>query len=364
MTDIAHLADAARDSLRAATTVADLDDARLQHLGRGAALVGILRDVGGLPPEDRARVGREGNIARRELEQLASARHAELAAAELDARLRDEAIDVTLPPRRMPQGTLHVLTQTRRLVEDVFLGMGYSVVDGPEVESEWYNFTALNTPIGHPARSPTDTFYIEGHDADAGANDEARLLRPQTSTAQVRTMQRRTPPLYVISPGRVYRRDEIDATHSDMFHQVEGLAIDEGLTLAHVKGTVAAFCEQLFGDRLPVRLRTHFFPFTEPSVEADVGCFACDGSGRAAPGDEVFGRCRVCRGEGWIEIMGAGMVDPALFEFVDGYDAERVTGFAFGMGIDRIAMLRHGLPDLRLLFGGSLAVARQFPGRL
>ncbi|MCZ4496279.1 MAG: PheS, partial [Thermoleophilia bacterium] len=262
----------------------------------------------------------------------------------------------------MPQGTLHLLTQTRRLLEDIFLGMGYRVIDAPEVESEWYGFTALNTPVGHPARNPSDTFYIAGHDRGAGANDDALILRTQTSTAQLRTMQQQSPPLYVVHPGRVYRRDDIDATHSDMFHQMEALAIDEGLTLADLKGTIEQFLATLFGGRLEVRLRTHFFPFTEPSVEADVQCFSCGGTGDPAEGDELD-RCRVCRGEGWIEIMGAGMVDPNVLGMVEGYDPDKVTGFAFGIGIDRVAMLRHDFPDLRLLFQNDLRFVRQFPGR-
>ena len=355
MADIQQLAAEARADIEQAQTPAELEAVRVRHLGRSAALVALLRDVKSLAPEDRARVGKEGNIARKELEQLADERAELLERAELERRLRNERADMTLPGRAMPTGTLHILTQTRRRIEDVFLGMGYSVVDGPEVESEFYNFTALNTPEGHPARSPHDTFYIDGAD-DA-------LLRTQTSPVQVRVMQTTPPPVYVISPGRVYRRDRIDATHSDMFHQVEGLAVDEGLTLADLKGTLQAFCSTLFGGALEVRLRTHFFPFTEPSVEADVTCYVCGGSGDPAPGDTGFDRCRLCRGEGWIEIMGAGMVDPNVFGFVEGYDPERVSGFAFGVGIDRVAMLRHSIPDLRLMFENDLRFLTQFSGR-
>lgn len=362
MADIEQLARDARADLESASTIAELEAAKIRHLGRSAPLVLLLRDIKDLPPEQRGHVGKHGNLARRELEALAARRHEQLAAAELDERLRADRIDVSLPPREMPQGTLHLLTQTRRLLEDIFLGMGYDVVDAPEVENEWYGFTALNTPVGHPARNPSDTFYIAGHDHQAGANDDALILRTQTSTAQLRAMQLRRPPLYVVHPGRVYRRDDIDATHSDMFHQMEALAIDEGLTLAHLKGTIEQFLATLFGGRLEVRLRTHFFPFTEPSVEADVQCFSCGGSGDPEPGDD-FDRCRVCRGEGWIEIMGAGMVDPNVLGMVDGYDPERLSGFAFGIGIDRVAMLRHGFPDLRLLFQNDLRFVRQFAGR-
>ncbi len=368
--DIDALAREARADLEAATTVADLDAAKIKHLGKNGPIVLLLRDIKDLPPEQRGVVGKNGNVARKDLEALAASRHEALAAAELDRRLIEDAIDVSLPPRAMPQGTLHLLTQTRRLLEDIFLGMGYDVIDAPEVENEWYGFTALNTPVGHPARNPSDTFYIAGHDAGAGANDDALILRTQTSTAQLRAMQLRKPPLYVVHPGRVYRRDDIDATHSDMFHQMEALAIDDGLTLANLKGTIESFLHRLFGDDLQVRLRTHFFPFTEPSVEADVQCFSCGGTGDPSPedrlrasGEATFDRCRVCRGEGWIEIMGAGMVDPNVLGAVDGYDPDTVSGFAFGIGIDRVAMLRHGFPDLRMLFQNDLRFVRQFAGR-
>ncbi|MCW2926450.1 MAG: Phenylalanine--tRNA ligase alpha subunit [Thermoleophilia bacterium] len=366
MVDIDQLARDARTDIEAATTVAELEAAKIQHLGKSGPLVLLLRDIKSLPPEERGHVGKNGNRARQELEALVATRLDGLASAELDARLRADAIDVTLPARAMPQGTLHLLTQTRRLLEDIFLGMGYDVVDAPEIENEWYGFTALNTPVGHPARNPSDTFYVHGHDTDAGANDDALILRTQTSTAQLRAMQLRKPPLYVVHPGRVYRRDDIDATHSDMFHQMEALAIDEGLTLAHLKGTIESFLHRLFGDELEVRLRTHFFPFTEPSVEADVQCFSCGGTGDPSSADHAsgdFDRCRVCRGEGWIEIMGAGMVDPNVLGMVDGYDPDRLSGFAFGIGIDRVAMLRHGFPDLRLLFQNDLRFVRQFTSR-
>jgi phenylalanyl-tRNA synthetase alpha chain len=315
-------------------------------------------------------VGKAGNIARATIERAVAERRATLAAAELDARLRADVVDVTLPPRAMPSGTLHLLTRTRRELEDIFLGLGYRVIDAPEVESEWYGFSALNTPVGHPARSVADTFYIAGHDSGAGANDDALIMRTQTSTAQLRAMQLDAPPLFVVHPGRVYRRDDIDATHSDMFHQMEALAVAEGLTLAHLKGTIEQFLAMLFGDSLEVRLRTHYFPFTEPSVEADVQCFSCGGDGSASEQDIAsgdFDRCRVCRGEGWIEIMGAGMVDPNVFAAVPEWEHlardGKLSGFAFGIGIDRVAMLRHGFPDLRMLFQGDMRFSRQFTAR-
>lgn len=353
MSDIAQLEATARQEFESASSVSQLEEARVRHLGRSAPLVLLLRDISSLPAEDRARVGKEGNIARQALEKLAAGRSDDLERVELEHRLREDRVDVTLPARRMPSGTLHLLTQTRRLVEDAFVGMGYNVVDGPEVESEFYNFTALNTPEGHPARSAHDTFYIDG---------TTTLLRTQTSPVQVRVMQQTPPPVYIVSPGRVYRRDTIDATHSDMFHQIEGLAVDEGLTLAELKGTIEAFCRIVFGDEREIRLRTHFFPFTEPSVEADVSCFVCGGSGEPKPGDELD-KCRLCRGVGWIELMGAGMVDPNVFSYVEGYDPEKISGFAFGVGIDRVAMLRHSIPDLRMLFENDMRFLTQFRGR-
>jgi len=360
MADIQQLADQARSAIEAATTAAELEEARVVHLGRSGPLVLLLRDIKSLPPEERTQAGKDGNIARRQLEAELEARQHELERAELQVRLEQDRLDVTLPVRRMPSGTLHLLTQTRRLIEDIFIGLGYRVADGPEVESGWYNFTALNTAPSHPARSAGDTFYV---DVDAPPEAEGVILRTQTSPVQVRVMQKQAPPVYVVSPGKTYRRDEIDATHSDMFHQLEGLAVDHGLTLGDLKGTLEAFCSELFGGRLEIRLRTHFFPFTEPSVEVDVSCYLCDGTGKPAAGDD-FSRCRLCRGEGWIEIMGAGMVDPNVFAMVPGYDAPDLTGFAFGMGIERIAMLRHDVPDLRRLFENDLRVLEQFPGRL
>jgi phenylalanyl-tRNA synthetase alpha chain len=361
MADIQQLAAAARDQIEAAATSAELEAARVQHLGRSAPLVLLLRDISSLEPAERAVVGKEGNIARRELEQLCDQRSQQLASKELDERLAREQVDVTLPLLHAPAGTLHPLTQTRRLIEDIFIGMGYRVAGGPEVESGWYNFTALNTPKGHPARSGGDTFYL---DVEAPAEAEGVLLRTQTSTVQIRVMQQSTPPIFIVAPGRTYRRDDIDATHSDMFHQCEGMAIAPGLTLADLKGTLQAFCSELFGGELEVRLRTHFFPFTEPSVEVDVSCYLCDGTGRPAEDDTEFDRCRLCRGEGWIEIMGAGMIDPNVFSFVEGYDDPTLTGFAFGMGIERIAMLRHGIPDIRAFYENDLRVLRQFAGRV
>jgi phenylalanyl-tRNA synthetase alpha chain len=365
MQDIQQLSEAGRAALAAATTTAELEQARVAHLGRSAPLVQLLRSIPDLEPAQRAIVGKDGNAARRELEALAAARAEELERAELEQRLGEERIDVTLPTRSMPRGSLHVLTQARRAIEDAFIGLGYRIIDGPEVDSEFYNFLALNTPVGHPAWSKTDTFYVGDIDGEV-------LLRSQTSTLQVRTMQLQGPPLYAIMPGRVYRRDRLDATHSDMFHQVEGLAVDEGLTLADLKGTLLAFVRALFGPDQQIRLRTHFFPFTEPSVELDAAGVTSGGTGDPAPGDDLD-KCRVCRGVGWIEMGGAGMVDPNVFGFVNEspeakergirYDPEKVSGFAFGVGIDRTAMQRHDFPDLRMLFENDVRFLSQFPGR-
>jgi phenylalanyl-tRNA synthetase alpha chain len=251
--------------------------------------------------------------------------------------LAKDQIDVTLPGWKSHLGHLHLVTQTLREIEDIFIGMGYEVAEGPEIETEYYNFEALNTPADHPARSLHDTFFVS----------PGVLLRTHTSPIEVRTMEKQRPPVHIIAPGKTYRRDS-DATHTPLFHQVEGLVVDEGITLADLKGTLEAFIHAMFGVDRKVRLRPHFFPFTEPSVEVDVSCMACDGAG-----------CRLCKKSGWIEILGAGMTDPNVFGFV-GYDPEIYTGFAFGMGVERIAMLKHGVNDLRLFFENDLRFLRQF----
>jgi phenylalanyl-tRNA synthetase alpha chain len=278
------------------------------------------------------------NALRAALEEAFGERRAELERAELDRRLTEDVVDVTLPGDAPARGHLHLITQIRREIEDVFLGLGYQVVDGREVETTYYNFTALNFPPGHPARSPLSSLYL----------DEDTLLRTETSPSQIRVMESQQPPVYMVSLGRVYRRDTPDATHVPIFHQAEGLAVDRGITLADLKGTLLALMRALFGEEREVRFRTHYFPFTEPSIEPDVSCFLCDGDG-----------CAVCRYSGWIEMGGAGLVDPNVFRGV-GYDPEQVSGFAFGLGLERIAMLRHGLPDLRLLWENDLRLLRQF----
>jgi phenylalanyl-tRNA synthetase alpha chain len=322
----------ALDAVAAASTVDEIDAVRVEYLGRSSALKLALREV-----RDRD-TGMALNAVRELLEAAVEARAVELARADLDARLTDERVDVTLPVGAYRRGRLHLITQIRREVEDVFLGLGYRVVDGREVETTHYNFDGLNFPAGHPARSPLHSLFL----------DDQTVLRTETSPSQIRTMEAEQPPVYVVSLGRVYRRDTPDATHSPIFHQVEGLAVDEGITLSDLTGTLDFLLRALFGADRRTEFRTHYFPFTEPSIEAYVSCHVCDGDG-----------CPVCRHSGWIEVGGAGMVDPALFEFV-GYDAERYTGFAFGWGLERIAMLRHEFPDLRELWRNDLRFARQF----
>ena len=330
--DIATLEDRALAETAAATTAAELDEVRVRHTGRKSELAEILASIGSLPPADRGTIGKAANEARRNVEAALASRKEVLEAAALSAQLAGDRTDVTLPGDPFPRGALHLLSQVRLEVEDIFLALGYQIADGPEVETEHYNFTALNTPEGHPARSSSDTFYVDG--------TPGTILRTQTSSVQVRVMEARRPPLYVISPGAVYRRDDVDATHSPMFHQLEGLAVDEGLSLAHLIGTLKHVAGQLLGST-EYRIIPDFFPFTEPSIQLLVRW--TDRSGRSS----------------WMELLGAGMVDPNVFSFA-GYDSERWTGFAFGMGLDRIAMVRHGVPDLRMLFEGDLRFLEQF----
>jgi phenylalanyl-tRNA synthetase alpha chain len=347
---IAEIRAAGEAAVSAAVDTTALEEVRVAFLGRKAELPLLLRSVAELPPEQRAAVGSTANAARQALAVLIDQRERQLAAGELDSQLVEDRIDLTLPgaPAFAP-GHLHLLTQTRRDIEDVFVGLGFSIAEGPEVELTSLNFDALNTNATHPSRARSDTFYL---------SDEV-VLRTHTSPVQVRSMMASPPPLYVIAPGRVFRLDN-DATHTPQFHQVEGLAVDEGITLADLKGTLLAFARAIFGDEREVQLRPDFFPFTEPSVEVDVSCFNCN-RGLLRDGS----RCPLCKGSGWLEILGAGMVDPNVFAYVReyGYDPEIVTGFAFGMGIERIAMLRHGVPDLRLYFDNDIRFLEQFGSR-
>lgn len=325
----------------------ELEELRVRFLGRKAELPNLLRGVAELPPEERGQVGKRANEARKAVEAKLGTVKEQLESSELDAKLVADRVDVTLPgDPAQPVGRLHLITATLRELEDVFVGLGFTVMEGPEVDTVHYNFDALNHAPTHPARDRSDTFYV-GDDL---------VLRTHTSPMQVRAMELHPPPLYVVIPGRVYRRDN-DATHTPQFHQVEGLAVDEDITLADLKGTLLSFARQIFGDERDVRLRGHFFPFTEPSVEVDVSCFNCK-DGFLADG----ARCHLCKGEGWIEILGAGEVDPNVYSYVDDdrYDPEKVQGFAWGMGVERIAFLKHGVADLRLFYDNDLRFLAQF----
>jgi phenylalanyl-tRNA synthetase alpha chain len=330
----------------------------VRYLGRKAELPNVLRGIAQLEPAQRGPTGKAANQARQALEALIGTRGEQLAGGELEQRLLADVADVTLPGAP-PQsaGHLHLLTATRREIEDVFLGLGFRIAEGPEVETVYYNFDALNHASTHPSRLATDTFYVDdGSDHVDILDPSTRLLRVHTSPTQIHAMESQPPPIYIIVPGRVYRPDS-DATHTPQFHQIEGLAVDEDVTLADLKGTLLTFARAIFGPEREVRLRPHFFPFTEPSVEVDVSCFNCV-RGITSDGQ----RCPLCKGTAWIEILGSGMVDPNVLAHVadNGYDPERVQGFAFGMGIERIAMLKHGVPDLRLFYDNDIRFLEQF----
>jgi len=318
-------------AIRDASSLEELDEARVRYLGRKSELKQALREV-----RDRD-TGMALNAVREEIEEAISARSSLLERA-TDRRLTEEVVDVTLPGEAVPRGHLHLITQIRREVEDVFIGLGYEVVDGDEVEDTWHLFDALNMPPGHVTRSPLHTLFLNGD----------IVLRTETSPSQIRVMEAREPPVYIVSLGRVYRRDTPDSTHVPIFHQVEGLAVDRGVTLADLKGTLLHLMRALFGEDRRVRFGTDFFPFTEPSLQASVSCFICEGTG-----------CSTCKHTGWIEMGGSGLVDPNVLTNV-GYDPEQVSGFAFGLGLERIALLRHGLPDLRQLWQNDLRFLRQF----
>jgi phenylalanyl-tRNA synthetase alpha chain len=380
---IAELRRKAEAEIASAGGAEELEGVRIRYLGRKSELTAILRGIGRLPAEQRGPVGEAGNEARQTLEGLIEARRREIEDAELERGLAGDGIDVTLPGApAIATGARNLLIRTQREIEDTFVGLGYRVMEGPEVELDYYNFTALNHPPGHPARMEQDTFYVDpaslsedlripadpatpGSEAeDVAENDglppgpEDVVLRTHTSPMQVRAMEAQPPPISIVVPGRCYRSDPFDATHSPVFHQVEGLAVSDDITLADLKGTLDEFARAIFGPERETRFRPGFFPFTEPSVEVDVSCFACGGSGRLADGS----RDPLCKGTGWIEILGSGMVDPNVFGFVraNGYDPDRVQGFAFGMGIERIAMLKHGVPDLRKFFENDVRVLEQF----
>ncbi|HEX8099245.1 MAG TPA: phenylalanine--tRNA ligase subunit alpha [Actinomycetota bacterium] len=325
-----------------ASTVEELERSEAAVLGRKAPLASVQRQLGGLSDEDRRRVGQRTNEVRDRLRAIFAERRANLEAQREAEMLERDRIDITLPGRRLRPGSLHPLTLIEYRVVDIFTRLGYRVVEGPEIETDWYNFEALNIPADHPARTEKDTVYLDV------PGQPGLLLRTETSAMQIRTMEQQQPPVYVISPGRVYRQDTPDATHSPVFHQVEALAVDEGISMADLKGTLETFAKAMFGAETRVRFTPDYFPFVEPGAEMAISCFVCGGEG-----------CRTCKFEGWIELLGAGMVHPKVLENV-GYDPERYTGYAFGMGVERIAMAVLGVGDLRVFFENDVRFLEQF----
>ena len=344
------------EGLAAAESMEALEALRVSVLGKKGSLTQIMRSMGKLAPEERPVMGQLANTVRGNVDAAIKARREELGRELMERKMAADACDVTLPGRRLSHGTQHLISQIREEVEDIFCGLGYTVEDGPYVESTWYNFTALNAPEDHPSRSAKDTFYVVDnapgtmlHAEETNVQGESDvLLRTQTSGVQVHVMERSKPPIYMICPGTVFRPDTADANHLPQFTQIEGLVVDEGITFGDFKGTMDYFLRQVFGEDRATRYRPHFFPFTEPSCEVDVSCGVCGGKG-----------CRFCKNTGWLEILGAGMVDPNVFEFC-GIDPERYTGFAFGIGVERVAALRYDLPDLRMLMTGDKRFLRQF----
>ena len=335
---LAKILDDARTSLLNAKDYSEIEEVRIKVLGKKGALTSILRSMGSLSPEERKALGKDANETRALIEKLLDLKFKEVQKTARAIRFKAETIDVTEPGRSHVLGTKHPITQAIEEISRIFMSMGYSISEGPEIETVFNNFDALNAAPNHPSRDLTDTFYIS----------EEAVLRPQTSTVQVRTLQSQSPPIKVISPGRCFRCDTPDATHSPMFHQVEGLLVDEGVSMADLKGTLDVFAKLMFGADVRTRFRPHFFPFTEPSAEMDMTCFKCGGKG-----------CRVCKGNGWIEILGCGMVHPNVLK-VGNVDTEKYTGFAFGMGVERIAMLKHGIEDIRLFYENDMRFIEQF----
>ncbi len=316
----------------------ELNELKVKYLGKKGELTVVLRGMGALSPEERPVIGSLVNQVRDELESLVQKKEKELKTKELEKKLETENIDVTEPSKKVALGSLHPITQIIQEVEEIFLGMGYKIADGPEVEKAIYNFDKLNTPPDHPARDVQDTFYIT----------EDIVLRSQTSPVQARVMENQKPPIKIICPGAVYRSDSVDATHSPVFHQIEGLVVDKNIAMTDLKGTLEMFAKKCLGENTKIRFRPHHFPFTEPSAEADVSCFVCGGKG-----------CRVCKGEGWIELLGCGMVHPNVLQYC-GIDLEEYSGFAFGFGVERIAMAKFGIEDMRLLYENDARFLKQF----
>ena len=329
---------AAKDALEHVSLIQDLEQLRIQYLGKKGELTAILKQMGKLSPEERPQVGQMANEVRTYIEGAIESKKAQLEQKKQQEQLKAEKIDVTLPGKKITLGAKHPLSIVLDEIKEIFVGMGFEIVEGPEVEYDYYNFEALNIPKDHPARDTQDTFYI---------NDNI-LLRTQTSPVQVRVMEKQKPPIRVISPGRVYRSDAVDATHSPLFHQIEGRVVDKGITFADLKGTLEIFVRRLYGEDSVVRFRPHHFPFTEPSAEVDVQCFSCHGEG-----------CRLCKGEGWIEILGCGMVHPKVLANC-GIDPEVYSGFALGLGLERVAMRRYGIDDMRLFFENDVRFLKQF----
>ncbi|MBR6502895.1 MAG: phenylalanine--tRNA ligase subunit alpha [Clostridia bacterium] len=329
---------AALEAIASAQNSADCENVRVKYLGKKGELTAILKSMGGLSPEERPIMGQLVNTAKAEVDEALSAKVSQMQAAAEEAKLKEETIDITMPAKASKTGKLHPLNTVLNDMIDIFQSMGFDVVDGPEVETDHYNFECLNVPADHPARDMQDTFYLA----------ENILLRTQTSAAQVRTMETRKPPIRVICPGRVFRADEVDATHSPVFHQIEGLVVDKGVTMCDLKGVLEQFAHEIYGPETKVKFRPSFFPFTEPSVEVDVSCSECGGKG-----------CRVCKGAGWIEILGAGMVHPNVLRSC-GIDPEEYSGFAFGIGLDRLTTTRYKISDIRLLFENDKRFLDQF----
>ncbi len=335
---ISQIKEKALEAIQNAKDAKELDEVRVQYLGKKGELTLILRSMGGLSPEERPVVGSLVNQVRDELEGKIEEEEKHFADKVIEERLKTENIDVTEPSKKMTLGSVHPITQVVNDVKDIFIGMGYQIADGPEVELATYNFDKLNTPPDHPARDIQDTFYI---------TDDI-VLRSQTSPVQARVMESQKPPIKIICPGVVYRSDSVDATHSPVFHQIEGLVIDKDISMADLKGTLEMFAKKCLGEKTQIRFRPHHFPFTEPSAEADVSCFVCGGKG-----------CRVCKGEGWIELLGCGMVHPNVLRNC-GIDPEEYSGFAFGFGVERIAMAKFGIDDMRLLYENDVRFLKQF----
>ena len=337
--DVQRIQEETLSELKKLSTLDELQELKVKVLGKKGTLTALLRQMGGLSPEERPIFGQVVNEARDILEGAWTRRTEELSNAAMQKQLEEEKLDISLPGISLPRGHQHPLTKVIEEMEEIFLGMGFQIAEGPEIETDYYNFEALNLPKEHPAREMQDSFYIT----------EEILLRTQTSPVQVRTMEKQHPhlPVKIICPGKVYRKDD-DATHSPMFHQVEGLVVDRGIRMSDLKGILLNFSREMFGESREIRLRPSFFPFTEPSAEVDVSCMLCGGAG-----------CRICKGTGWIEILGSGMVHPKVLE-MGGYDPREVTGFAFGMGVERIAMLKYGIEDMRLLFDNDLRFLQQF----